>query len=183
MKLYSPVILPFADVLATIAEAQMSEFTENNSYVKDIIIPDEFRNLINLYLQSKGVSEILNILSFKRKLSMKKYYLTHVDSVEDSVVKNSVVIPVSGCENTSQYWYTGPYELIRLYTISGASYLSPKWKHVGEFLGEVEILSPMLCRTDIPHSGHNPSENYRTTVTIRFKDNEDFEYLAEKLST
>lgn len=183
MKLYQPVQLPFADKLASITNEYMSQFETSNIHIHHIPITDDFRQEINSYLKTKGISNLVNVLCFKRRNSVKSKENCHLDGNSEYVHKCSIVIPVSGCKGTVQYWFDGDYESRLMETEEAKShYLKLKWNNVTLFQ-EVEIYEqPVLVRTDIPHNGYTPYNEYRVTVTIRFTDNEDFDYLCKALS-
>ncbi len=184
MELYKEVHLPFADILKKYTAEYMAESTPDLLDAQIIPIPINERDEINSYLKSKGVSNLGNILAFKRKMPYAGYLDCHIDMSNKSTVMNcSIVIPVSGCRHTKQYWYSGDHTIEHKVTPSGAKYCTVVWNGLPQFAGDVEIYDhPTLVRTNVPHSAYSLGEEYRTTCTIRFNDNESFEYLSEHLS-
>lgn len=186
MKLYSPVILPFAEILQKYTEEQMSIFNTEILHVQNISISESDRKQINEFLNSKNISNLKNILAFKRKMQYIDYTDCHLDVDPNNLpglINCSIVIPVSGCRYTKQYWYTGDFKYRLTKTPSGADYAIIDWNGSPVLTGEVEIYKqPVLVRTDIPHSAYSMNNEYRLTCTIRFTNNETFEYLEEQLS-
>lgn len=184
-NLYKPVSLPFASDLVAYTKKHMDQFNTDRVHIQNIPVPENEWNDWNAWLNSKGISNLLNALSFKRKQSPKNVAATHIDFFKDNVViHNSIVIPVEGCRDTYQYWFGGEFNAEPLATAGGDLYMKIHWTSPPTYLGNVEIFdSPMLCRTDVPHNAENIHNVYRTTVTVRFEANETFEYLAERLST
>ena len=184
MKLYSPIDFPFTKEIQKHTLFKMSKLISNNVYVTNIEIPDQLRKIINNWLNERNISSIINILSFKRKQQNLEASACHLDVDHNySLFHSSLVIPVEGCKNTAQYWYDGPYTLINSVAPSGSKYSKIEWLEEPKYLGDIEIFTtPVLCRVDIPHSAYSRPNEYRTTVTIRFQDNESFEYLIDKLS-
>jgi hypothetical protein len=181
MNLYNPVSLPFSDILIRHTLEQTNDLSSDRIYIKNIIIPEDERKTINQYLNNQNVSSLLNILAFKRKIPYVNYRTTHIDYAKENPIKCSVVIPVAGFKNTGQVWYDGNYNIL-LKVETGYEYTKIDWITPGTEIGRAEITSPTLVRTDIPHGVFSNKLEYRTTCTIRFKDNEDFDYLAKHLS-
>lgn len=181
MILHKPVNIPFANELIECTRAQISQDDNLPLYVKNIAIDDALRSSINQYLNSKGVSELSNILAFSRRNYHVSMQHSHIDCYNDGIVNCSVVIPVDGCENTGQVWYGGSYETT-IIKKDGYTYSDIVWNSPTKVLGYKSILEPTLVRTNIPHGVYNSKNEYRTTCTIRFKNNETFEFLAEALS-
>ena len=183
MKLYQPVNFPFMDDLVQATKNTMDRFIEKNIYMSGITIDYSLRSSINKYLEDRGISNLCNLLSFKRIDTEMDYKKCHLDCFADySIINCSLIMPVSGCKNTAQYYYNGNYETENAITLGGSYFIKINWKDEGQYLDKVEISdSPVLCRTDVPHSAYS-ADGYRTTITLRFKNNESFEYLAERLS-
>ncbi len=184
MKLYSPVNFPFADALRDATLAKMEALVDEPMYILNVDISQELRDNMNAWLNKREISNIANILSFKRNISKWGPYECHVDARNDySLIHASLIIPVEGCKNTAQYWYKGPYTTSQGITPSGAKYSKIEWSDTKTYLGKVEIAAaPVLARVAIPHGAYSRPDEYRTTVTIRFEQNESFEYLVDKLS-
>jgi hypothetical protein len=145
-------------------------------------ISAEVRNIINQELFSKGLSELTDILSFKRNNVGINIDGCHVDDGYKSICNVSIVIPVSGYENTGQYWFDGDYKIVKAITPANVTYNALEWNTPGILIGVVNITSPMLCRVNIPHGAYGNGLEYRVTATIRFRNNETFEEVYEKLS-
>jgi len=184
MKLYNPINFPFSSELQKHTLLKMSEFNSNLVYVLDIEIPNDLRDIINNWLANKGISKIINLRSFKRKHQSFGPKDCHLDVKGDySLIHSSLVIPVEGCKDTVQYWYDGPRTLENTTKSGGPKYIKIHWDEEPKYLGDVEIFTtPVLCKVDIPHSAYSRPDEYRTTCTIRFQDNESFDYLSDKLS-
>jgi hypothetical protein len=150
-------------------------------YVKNIIIPSTDKEIINQYLDEHNVSPLLNVLAFKRKTPHINYRSSHIDlDYARNYIKCSIVIPVAGFKNTGQIWYDGNYSTSTIIK-DGYIYSEIKWNSPGIEIGRTEITSPTLVKTDIPHGVFSNGLEYRTACTIRFKNNEDFDYLADRL--
>jgi hypothetical protein len=155
-------------------------------YVKVIPLPNIVRDGINEYLRSKNVGDILSALAFKRKNVTASYVYSHIDwSSKWGIMNCSVVIPTSGLGG--QVWYDGDYDF-KGEQVAGANglvdYGKITWNGVGNLLESADIVDgPELVRTDLPHNAYCDGNGYRTTCTIRFHGNEDFDTLYRKLST
>jgi hypothetical protein len=179
LKLYAPVKIPFADIIVSETLKIMNEFNGSRLILKEIPLSNNI-NSINSYFNSRGISNLLTKLSFKRLGGELDYRNCHIDGSSLAGWKCSVVIPVSGCKNTFQYWYDGKYT--NKFVAGNPSYGLITWNSTPNYLGKIEIFdSPMLCRVDVPHNAFGKDNEYRITCTLRFAGNETFEYLQEHL--
>lgn len=182
MNLFNQNInIPFSDIIRKYTYEQTKDLHGKELYIQNIIIPDNIKDDINNYLDDRKISPILNFLAFKRINSTYEYKRSHIDYSASGVVNCSIVIPVDGFENTGQIWYDGKYHLK---IIKNINYIFADiiWEGHGNEIEKTIIESPTLVRTDIPHTAFSRPGEYRTTCTIRFIQNETFEYLSEKLS-
>ena len=178
MELYKPVNVNCANLLKSITAAYM---LDNACSVAKIPLEESVLNIVNAEFNSKGISNIVSPLAFKRNNTSHSTKECHVDGDLGNVRNASIVIPVSGCVNTFQYWYNGDYSLVPIIDKQNISRYIINWK-TSALAGKAHIVdTPMLCRVDIPHGAVANGNDYRITCTIRFKDNESFEELYEKL--
>ena len=182
--LYKNIHFPFTKIFQKYTLDQTAKLNTELLYIREIKISEDDSLTINKYLNERGISDLLNILSFKRKDPIADYHKTHIDSSSLGIIHCSVVIPVSGCQHTEQFWYNGDYEIItKTAPGSSAKYTGIRWKNIPEKIGSVEINNnTTLVKTDIPHGVYSYKDEYRTTCTLRFVNNENFDYLAERLS-
>lgn len=182
--LYIPVKIPFQDIITKHTIEQTKQHNSDSLYTERIEIPNDELLEINNYLASVGISKLMVALSFKRNTTYIRYQSSHLDySQAIGVINCSIVIPIEGCKNTGQIWYTGDYNIKIAKMDNGINYALPDWINPGFELDRVEIYdSPMLVRTNVPHSAFSNGHEYRVTCTLRFENNESFEYLAERLS-
>ena len=135
------------------------------------LIPFDVLDEINTELIGYGLPKLMNISIFKRKNSKMSLDLLHTDAIDDDIVHSSVVIPVTGYENTFMYWMDGPHRVVRLHTETGGTYNRVEWISVPRTFSKFEITKPTLCRVDVPHSATSRDNMYRTVVTMRFEGN------------
>ncbi len=178
--------LSVCERLAQQTREHMSTFTTPGIHIQNIPISDDLREETNAVLASVGVSELLNILAFKRTGGVVSPNSCHVDGNPARVCNCSVVIPVDNTAGTLHYWYTGEFELVeadQLNTQSKTKYYKVKWatEQAPTFAQAVEITFPTLTRTNIPHGVTGRDDKHRLSCTIRFKNNETFEELFRKL--
>ena len=148
-----------------------SKTYSNNQLTNSYNIPKNLQPAIQEEFNNYGFGEISNVLIFKRFYKHKGYFMTHIDD------KNiSIVLPITGCENTAQYWYTGEYTTLYQYIMKGYGFHRLIWKSPGYFLNEVEIINnPVLCNVSVPHGAYGNGIITRITASIRFKENPTYE--------
>lgn len=186
MDYYKPVKLLCSELI----KQRTKEFWENSkfppalAYVKRMPFSEEDLSVINEELLSKGLSRVKDALTFKRRT--KGTYdvrRCHIDGNSNTIYNCSVVIPVSGCENTEQYWYDGSFK-IESQLNDGVHYYYPVWNGEPQLVEHATIKDdPVLCRVNIPHSTYSNGKEFRITCTLRFENNETFEEIYSKLST
>lgn len=189
MEYYKPVTLECSPLIKKRTKEAMDQFKlvpfrKELVYSKAMKFTEEDRKIINDEVTSKGLSKIKDVLAFKR-WGNTKYDKTssHIDGNNNVIYNSSIVIPVSGCKDTEQYWLDGEYEIKKEVGASGITYLVPVWKSEPTLVDHVFINDqPMLCRVDIPHNAYGNGRQFRLTCTLRFENNESFEEIYEKLS-
>jgi hypothetical protein len=189
MMLYKPVNLKCFEIIQKEVSEYMKKFKESN-LVFAPAISQELRNTVNKELGALGFAEVFDILLFKRRGTPRSENMCHMDGDKDILTSTSLIVPVSGCKGTAQYWYGGPYEtVIQSYTPPGskqatATYRGVKWNGPAEYLGEVEIFEqPYLTRVDLPHGAYDNGKEDRITITFRFKNNIPFEEACKLFDT
>lgn len=165
----------------------MSQFNSNMIYVKNIPFPAHLIETFNNEMASYGLSSALNFLCFKRKNHFTKTLKLHIDycSKTNDVVHSSIILPLSGCEETVMYWFDGKYDLLpKEETNFGSSYAIPLWRNMPTERYSVEIASePVLTRVDVPHSVTSRTDgSYRTILSVRLVGNPKFDDIIKKLS-
>jgi len=167
----------------------LKESSIKRIYAPAIVLPDDILAEINEEMGRYGLPNIGSGIAFKRK-----YYLTpsykdcHIDytSVNDTIIKTSIVIPVYGCENTCMYWCDGDYSTEAILNTEnsdhGYPYLKIHWNAPGIVVEQVEIANgPMLCRVDKPHSATSRKDGtYRLVMTLRFTENLSVEEIMSR---
>ena len=189
MDYYKPIDISCFDLIKDrtkefAKELKLVPFTKELLYSRRMLFSEEDQQVINKEFELKGLSKIKDVLIFKRWSSL-KYDMNsiHIDGTLDKIYNCSLVIPVSGCKDTEQYWYDGEYEITQIVGKSGIAHLIPKWKSSPKLVDSVHIENcPMLCRVNIPHSAYGNGKQFRLTCTLRFENNETFEEIYEKLS-
>ena len=154
-----------------------------NSY--DCNFPKEIKDLINNEFKSYGVPEMKIACLFRRRDFSGVGEALHIDKRSDGFVEKCALnIPIEGTEGTIHYWAGGEYTEEYRIGLTGYSLTLPNWKNGFIVLDQVEITKPTLVRTDIPHMVTNVGSNYRTIVSIRFKEQpSSFEEMANKFSS
>lgn len=191
MELFRPVKLECFQLIQEFTKTYMSQFNSETFYAIRMPVPQEMRNSINDEFSSYGLSNIGDFLAFKRKTIKISGDACHIDieSKTNTMFNASIVFPVSGCDNTAQFWYDGQYNLTNMeYSINDglikttSTYYGLDWVSEPVFADQVEIKdSPVLCRVNKPHSAFSNGIDYRITCTLRFKNNETYEELCAKL--
>jgi hypothetical protein len=174
MNFFHPIQLNCWDLLAqrTREQTQFLPVTANNT--KRIVLKEKH-----------GLPKVRNLLAHKRKSPQFKPSSVnlHIDSFSgDEINKISIVFPIDNCENTAQFWYDGDYIIQK--TTTGPDkipYLQVISKNI-KLLDQVEICNtPMIVRTDLPHSAYSMSD-YRLTCTLRFVENIDIETAISRIN-
>jgi hypothetical protein len=160
-------------------------------YAQGIDLPADILNQVNEELAESNL-KISSGIAFKRKNYFKPLaHRCHIDysSVNQQIVKSSIVIPIDGCEDTFMYWYDGNYTTAVVMPRSGNPstypYMNISWKVPGTLLEKVEISKgPMLCRVDIPHSATSKLDGtYRLVMSLRFEENLSIEEIIARRSS
>ena len=147
----------------------------------DCNFPKELEDLINNEFKSYGVPEMKLAWLFRRRDFSELGEALHVDKRRDGyVTKCALNIPIEGTEGTIHYWAGGEYTEENRVLPTGFDYTVLNWKNGFTILDQVELVKPTLVRTDIPHMATNVGSNYRSIVSIRFKEEPSFEELANK---
>ena len=188
MDYYKPVKIECAELIKSrtleyMNQFKLKPFSDRLVYTKNVQFTEQDTKTINEEFQDKGLSKIVDVLSFKRWQRNKFHRdYCHLDGHDDLIYNASIVIPISGCKGTEQYWYDGDYEITMIAT-EGVKYFIPKWKTEGKLVASVSIVdTPMLCRVNIPHNAYSNGFEPRLTCTLRFEKNETFEEIYQKLS-
>lgn len=157
--------------------------------VRKVRLPEDILNDINQQMVGYGLPLIgKKAVIFKRSSFTKPLAdvrTLHIDfsGVYGDVYHASIVIPVSGCENTYMYWVDGKYETAArdiptrpdLPSLN-STHQSLVWKDTPRVIAECEIVVPTLCRVDVPHDAYNgTNEQSRITITLRFEGNPSFD--------
>lgn len=78
-------------------------------------------------------------------------------------------IPLLNCENSITELWLSNYDPPIKYTKNGQPYRYFDENQCTK-ISEFKLISPVLFRTDVPHSVSNYSKNIRKAISIRFKD-------------
>lgn len=171
--------------IADVTRSQLSEKIPTPGYpcIENIVLTSELVNTCNNLLSTIGVSPLKNVLAFKRVGGVVAPDNCHIDGNTNDVCNCSIVIPVDNTKGTLHYWYVGLSDInrVRLNTSSNTEYNMLVWREVPSFVEAIQVETPMLMRTDIPHSATGRLDAPRLTCTIRFQQNESFEYLYSKM--
>jgi hypothetical protein len=168
---------------------QFKDLDSKRIYAHGVDLPAYILDEINAELSAYNL-KISSGMAFKRR----KYFIPsaqgcHIDysSMNENVIKSSLVIPIDGCENTYMYWYTGDYtaSVVMPNTDYAYPYMDVVWNNPGVLLEKAEISKgPMLCRVDIPHSATSRLDgSYRLVMTLRFAENLSIEEIMTRYSS
>ena len=179
MLMFKPVKLKCFELVKEEVTRLMARYDTESKYVIRLKLSDETMDAVNEELTAKGFSKVEPPLAFKKQnLFIQDYRYCHVDYGATA----SLIMPIYGCENTTQYWYSGDYELTEINIPGNVPLYSVHWNKPGEFLTEVEIKDqPFLCRVDVPHSIKTITSpaRYRLTCTFRFLDQIPYDQACE----
>ena len=94
----------------------------------------------------------------------------HIDGNSISAVAKSraaLNIPLSNCDRSPMIWYRGNY-VAELAELQGTKNIKLKW-NTGPFeIARTVIDSPTLVRVEVPHHIHNPTNQSRISMSLRF---------------
>lgn len=179
MKLYQHARL---DTTSKIREYLKDYTGWSNASLQYVKLPESLIFLLNNELNSKGLPNMRSAYSFRRFNSPFDANTCHVDASDTGLHKVSVIIPISGCAGTCQYWYDGKYHVEKRLSAENISYNHIIWDDEPKLMDSVEICdSPVISKADIPHSVYSANNEYRITYTFRFPENITFDEVCEKL--
>lgn len=149
-------------------------------------ISQEISDIFNDEMTQCGLPRAHSWMLFKKKnRPTENVNQTHVDTVNE-VARVSIVIPLSGYDGTYMYWCEGDHYIDQAPKIDNTmTYGIPIWSDSTKvnIAHREMIVSPTICRVDIPHDTvTGPAEIYRTVITARFEGNPSFEEVCEKLA-
>ena len=136
------------------------------------------KNIIDTELSTYHIPPLLYCLSYVRPKGSSQGI--HIDGNKDVVIKSAINIPLKGCKNSYQVWYTGKYTT-SLVMLSNNVYHEIMWQepYIEDF--KLEINSPYLLRVDRPHSAQSNQLEDRWVFTMRFCGNPNFEDLVNNV--
>lgn len=191
---YTSVKLKCAEELKIVTNEFLNQFDDGKDYYNyNLPVTDELRDKVNNEMAEYGLPKILNFLTFKRKnflldeaddpATMRGVHLDYFPAVKD-INKSSIIIPISGCENTHMYYIDGDYEKEVLRMPAGNYYCKINWLGTAKIIDKLSLDDqPVLSRLEFPHTANsNKDGTYRCTLTMRFVDNLLFEEIYEKLN-
>jgi len=170
--------------LAEFTRYYFKQFTcGKNVYVETIPIPAQLKEELDLELASLKLPPSGTFLGFKRKNEFNYHLDTmHIDANEfGDKVHVSIVIPVDNCVNTKMYWVDGNTSEKLETTADGSYFFKVFTRGDYQYVYPIEISSnPFITKVSIPHSATTRVDGtYRTTLTIRFRDNVLFEDIKQ----
>ena len=191
---YAPITLKCFQELKTVANDFLNQFDDGKDYY-NFNIPghDDLKNRVNAEMAEYELPNILNYLTFKRKnffldedsdpATMRGLHLDYYPAVND-MNKCSIIIPISGCENTHMYYIDGDYEKEVMRRPAGNYYYKINWLGPAKIVDKLSVVDqPVLSRLELPHTANsNKDGTYRCTLTMRFIENLSFEEVYEKLN-
>lgn len=182
-NLYKKISIEYTDL---IKQEVLKQCVHMDVGTLKIPLMGELYDKVNEQFISRNLSCVKYLYVFKRRNVGVNPEPCHVDCREkspDNMTNSSIVIPVSGCKNTAQYWMDGEYKLHKQTLKPGVQYFKLEWVGDIKLIGLVEIYdSPVLCRVNIPHHAYANGVEDRITCTMRLENNEPFEEIYEKLS-
>lgn len=197
---HSPLIAPLNalrcfEELKIVTTEFLSQLTDGKDYYNyNLPVTDELRDKVNSEMAEYGLPEILNFLTFKRKnffvddetpdvSTMRGIHLDYYRAV-DGPSKASIIIPLSGCEDTFMYYIDGEYDTEVALTHVGNYYSEIRWLTTPRILDRVSIIDqPVLANIGVPHTANSKTDGtYRCTLTLKFIDNLSYEEVYEKLN-
>lgn len=169
------------NLLKKIALETTDHLVEKKLYAIDAKPTVEELDEINNIFTTRGLSKIISLLCFKRKVpTLINYDFTHVDyhSLTDSICNTTIVVPIYGYEGSVHYWLDGSYSLEFINPF--VKFYSVKWKNQPILLDKIEITEGVwLTNASKPHSVVTASTGYRLVCTIRLQHNETVEQIAK----
>ena len=185
MEFFRTISLPFTKELATEAEAIMqNDCNTEFRYIKHLTVSEDLKVRMNNYLASRNISEVSEVIVFKKRFTKVAAEYCHIDGHSARrITKCAIIVPVANCKNTGQFWFDGDYDVVEK-SVGEINYTAIQWKSTPALSKLTEIYeSPIIARVNVPHEifNHN-KDSYRITCSIRFKDNEDYDYAAKALS-
>ena len=166
----------------------MAQYNEKPAYVTDIPLPPALETELDEELSQYDLPVRPRLLAFKRRgdlFATPNKEFAHVDYTSypnGPAYHASLILPIEGCAGTEMYWMSGKYKLELQYTASGVPFNEITWEEEPKLMHSVEINEPTLARVDIPHNvlSNQITGEWRTVVTLRFKDNPTFEEILQK---
>ena len=182
--------------IAEYTEKYMAKYNSHWIYQVNVLLPRSLRMDLDKELAEYGLSPAKMWLAFKRRgyfgerhvLNNSPSLHTDYSTRTNEPTYCSIVFPVSGCKDTYQYWVEGNYTLINAEERDPNGILTTRqicqWHEPGIVVEEKAYIedTPMLCRTDIPHSVVSRDDwSYRLIISIRLKGNEKFDDVVNKI--
>lgn len=181
-----PEIRDFVDEL-------LSTSNVDDIYITRPVLPPHLLEKLNRELVDCGLPVAEAFVAFKRKNfvysdvnnpPVSEIRGMHLDCNLDRQILNvSLILPVSGCEDTYMYYAGGRFDTRFTFAADGKTIRAMiDWQEEPYILDRVMIdQHPVLSRVDIPHdAGSRPDGEYRTTFTIRLRGNPSFEEVYSK---
>jgi hypothetical protein len=187
MKYAQPFNLRCHAVLVEYFERRSHDFNNDRGHAFPILdIAPEIRDLFNDEMTDRGLPQSYSWMLFKKKNHTNEdVNQTHVDTVNE-VARVSIVIPLSGYEDTYMYWCEGDHYIDQSPKIDNTmTYGRPIWNDYTKVnvVHREMIVSPTICRVEVPHDTVTRLDgSYRVVITARFEGNPSFEEVCEKLS-
>lgn len=143
--------------------------------------PIYLKKMLDDEMIEKGLGHTKPPLYFyKKNIHEFSHESCHIDGNALNITNLSLILPIRGCENTKQYWYSGKYSL-SVANESNVSYIKISWNEgPPTLLDTIEICdAPLLCNVSIPHAVVTNETEQRVTCTIRFQKNWSMEEIKD----
>jgi len=151
-----------------------------------VVLPDRVKQILDAELIGVGLSRSVGTVAFKRNTAPEfdRVKYTHVDYDErtDAITDASIIIPISGCQNTKMFWVDGDYTLTKSHDHAGNSRMDVAWNTPGHIVCEEEITEPTLVRVNTPHGAYSRQDGtYRLILSVRLEKNETFDNIVNRI--
>ena len=102
-------------------EEYMKQFEGDDLYITRVSLPNSLENMLNTELNSYGLPKIAAYVAFKRRNcvysdvnlpKVTEFKGMHLDCTNDNeVLHTSLILPISGCEDTFMYYAGGKFDV------------------------------------------------------------------------
>jgi hypothetical protein len=191
--LYSYFNLKSFEQVKKYVNSYMGNFDGEDLYITRIQLPEKLEQLLNNELTECGLPDIAAYVAFKRRNcvysdidfpKVSEFKGMHLDCTNSNeVLHTSLILPISGCEDTFMYYAGGKFDVTFGYAKDGKTARAiVNWLEEPYILDKVSITdTPLISKVNLPHDTNSRADNeYRVTLTLRLHNNPTFDEVYEK---